>query len=85
MYNYKAIVKRIIDGDSIVLDIDLGFNMWMKNQSVRLYGIDTPEIRTKNAIEKKAGMMAKEFVENKIKSGDVVYIDSYLDKSEKIW
>jgi micrococcal nuclease len=83
MYNYKAIVKRIIDGDSLILDIDLGFNMWMKNKSTRLYGVDTPEIRTRNAVEKKAGLLAKEFVEGKLTVGDSITIDSYLDKSEK--
>ncbi len=51
MYLYKAKLVRVIDGDTIDLDIDLGFDVWLKKQRIRLAGIDSPECRTKNKAE----------------------------------
>ncbi len=45
MYEYKARVTAVYDGDTITADIDLGFGVWLKGQKVRLYGIDAPELR----------------------------------------
>jgi micrococcal nuclease len=59
LYYYKAKVVRIIDGDSIVLDVDLGFNMKLVNGNFRLFGIDAPEIRTKDLEEKEMGLQSK--------------------------
>ena len=70
MYEYNCKIVREIDGDSIILDIDLGFSHWIHNESIRLYGIDTPECRTRNALEKKAGLLAKEFVEDALHVGE---------------
>ena len=53
MYEYKAVVDRVIDGDTVDVDIDLGFGVWLRKQRVRLVGIDTPESRTKDLEEKK--------------------------------
>ena len=50
---------KVVDGDTIDCDIDLGFGVWMKNQRVRLYGINAPETRTKDLVEKEAGERAK--------------------------
>lgn len=83
MFTYKAKVDRIIDGDSIVLDIDLGFNTWLNKQHIRLHGIDTPEIRTRDLVEKQQGNLAKARVEELIKVGDSVIIKTILDKHEK--
>lgn len=63
MYTYNVIIKKIIDGDTVNVDVDLGFDVWMLGQSVRLFGIDTPETRTSDLVEKRFGLMAKEFVE----------------------
>jgi micrococcal nuclease len=67
-YEYHAKVTNVVDGDTIVVDIDLGFNVVLSNQSVRLLGVDTPESRTSDKIEKIFGLAskeyAKEFVEN---------------------
>ena len=52
MYEYKAIVDRVVDGDTIDVDIDLGFSTTLTKQRVRLAGIDTPESRTRNLAEK---------------------------------
>ena len=59
MYHYKAKLVRVIDGDTIDVDIDLGFDVWLKNQRVRLAGIDSPECRTRNKLEKTLGLAAK--------------------------
>lgn len=83
MFTYKAKVDRIIDGDSIVLDIDLGFNTWLNKQHIRLHGIDTPEVRTRDLVEKQQGNLAKARVEELIKTGDRVIIKTILDKHEK--
>ena len=59
MYEYRVKVVKVIDGDTVDIDIDLGFNTWIKNERVRIMGIDTPESRTRNKIEKKFGLLAK--------------------------
>jgi micrococcal nuclease len=61
-YEYNAKVKDVVDGDTIVVDIDLGFSVVFFDQKVRLVGIDTPESRTSNKIEKHFGLASKEFV-----------------------
>ena len=64
MFNYRCKVIKVIDGDTVDVDIDLGFGIWMKDERVRLYGIDTPESRTSDKEEKLYGLAAKEFLEN---------------------
>ena len=64
MYEYNCKIVRVTDGDSIVVDIDLGFGLWIHGERIRLYGIDTPECRTGDAEEKAAGLLAKDFVKN---------------------
>ena len=59
MWEYRAKVKRVIDGDTVDVDVDLGFGIWQNNERVRIMGIDTPESRTRNKIEKKFGLAAK--------------------------
>ena len=60
MYEYKCNVVKIVDGDTVDVDIDLGFGIWMRNERVRIMGIDTPESRTRDLVEKKFGLAAKE-------------------------
>ena len=64
MNKYNITLNRIIDGDSFDLDIDLGFGVWLKDQRLRLNGVDTPESRTSDEEEKKYGLLAKSFVIN---------------------
>ena len=59
-FYYNATLVRVIDGDTIDVDIDLGFSVWLKKQRIRLAGIDTPESRTRNKEEKVMGLAAKE-------------------------
>ena len=59
MYEYRVNVIKIVDGDTVDVDIDLGFGVWLKDERVRIMGIDTPESRTKDKVEKKFGLAAK--------------------------
>ena len=58
MYEYKAVVDRVVDGDTIDVTIDLGFSVW-KKMRVRMEGINTPESRTRDKEEKVRGLAAK--------------------------
>ena len=60
-YEYKVKITRIVDGDTMDCDIDLGFGVWLHKERVRVYGIDTPESRTRDKVEKKYGLAAKAF------------------------
>ena len=71
MYEYKCKLVKVVDGDTIDVDIDLGFGVWMHKERVRMYGIDTPESRTKDLEEKKYGLMSKEFVKSMMPIGSI--------------
>ena len=71
MYEYKATIRKIVDGDTADVDIDLGFDCWMHNQRIRLYGVDTPECRTRNKQEKAHGLLAKKYVQETLIVGEV--------------
>jgi len=62
MYEYRCTVVKIIDGDTVDVDIDLGFGIWMRKERIRLLGIDTPESRTRDKEEKKYGLAAKKYL-----------------------
>ena len=83
MYEYKATVKRIIDGDSLVLDIDLGFYMFMNETKIRLYGLDTPEMASEDPLLRLQAIMATRYLFDNLKIGDKVTIKTVLDKREK--
>ena len=84
MYEYRVKkVTGVVDGDTIDVDIDLGFNVSF-SQRVRLAGIDTPESRTKDLNEKKLGLEVKEWLKSKLKDAQDVVIKTELpDSSEK--
>ena len=67
-YEYYAEVTNVIDGDTIVIDIDLGFNVVLSKQSVRLAGVDTPESRTNDKVEKVFGLISKEYTKKFVES-----------------
>ena len=71
MYEYKCKLVKVVDGDTIDVDIDLGFGVWMRNQRIRLYGIDTPESRTSDKVEKVYGNAAKDFLVKWTDAGDL--------------
>jgi micrococcal nuclease len=79
---YGATVLKVIDGDTVDLMIDLGFNIHHKIR-VRLYGVNTPESRTKDLAEKEIGLKAKKFTEDWITGHKWVYVNTIPDKNDK--
>jgi len=59
MYEYRAKLIKVVDGDTVDVDIDLGFGVWLKDERVRIMGIDTPESRTSDKVEKVFGLASK--------------------------
>lgn len=83
MYEYRCKVLRIVDGDTIDVDIDLGFGIWIHKERVRLAGIDTPESRTRDLTEKAFGLAAKQFVKDIMPIGSQQIIKTQKDKTGK--
>ena len=63
LFHYRAVVDRVVDGDTIDVTLDLGFDIQMKGR-VRFHGINAPESRTRDAVEKQKGLAAKRYVED---------------------
>ena len=83
MHEYKCTIRRVVDGDTVDVDIDLGFDTWIHNERVRLYGIDTPESRTRDLEEKKAGLFAKDVVLHYLPEGSKQVLRTHKDKVGK--
>jgi len=83
MYEYRCKIVKIIDGDTVDVDIDLGFGVWMHKERIRLYGIDTPESRTRDLDEKKYGLIAKGWIERFMPVGSMQTLITQKDKSGK--
>jgi micrococcal nuclease len=81
MYEYSCKVDRVVDGDTIDVILDLGFDILYRCR-VRLYGIDTPESRTRDKDEKVRGKIASTFLKNSIDSGKKVVIETKLKDSK---
>ena len=79
---YGAKPLKAIDGDTIDLMVDLGFSIHFKMR-VRLYGVNTPESRTKDLAEKELGMKAKKFTEDWLVGRDWVFVNTIPDKNDK--
>ena len=83
MYEYRCKVVHIVDGDTVDVDIDLGFGVWMKKQRIRLYGIDTPESRTRDLEEKKYGLAAKKFLTGMLDDEAGITLKTHKDAEGK--
>jgi len=81
-YQYKARCVAVYDGDTITCDIDLGFGVWLRKQKIRLYGINTPELRGGTAKTKAAGRAARDRVKELILDRDIELI-TFKDKKGK--
>ena len=83
-YIYRIrLVHKVVDGDTIDADIDLGFDISLTKR-IRLAGIDTPESRTADAYEKKLGLQAKEWLKHKLENAKDIIIKTELpDSTEK--
>ena len=71
MYRYKVYVTRVVDGDTVDVDVDLGFSTILKKQRVRMMGIDTPESRTRDLEEKFYGKASKAHLESILAEGNI--------------
>lgn len=79
MYEYKVNILRVVDGDTVDVDIDLGFGVWLRNERVRIMGIDTPESRTRDKVEKKFGLAAKARLKSLL--GKSAILKTQIDRS----
>jgi len=78
MYEYSAIIRRWVDGDTVDVTLDLGFDIWYNNR-VRLLGFNTPESRTRDLEEKERGLAAKERVKELCPVGSTVTVKTTKD------
>lgn len=69
MYIYRCRINKVVDGDTVEIDLDLGFNVVLANQRVRMAGVDTPESRTTNSEEKERGILSKKKLAEKLPVG----------------
>lgn len=69
LYNYRAIVRKVYDGDTCTVDIDLGLGCWVHGESIRLYRINAPEVR---GAERPAGLRSRDFLRDQIKGKTVI-------------
>ena len=83
MYEYRCKITRVVDGDTVDVDIDLGFGVWLHKERVRLHGIDTPESRTRDLEEKKFGLIAKEQIKFFLPAGSMQTLVTVKDKAGK--
>lgn len=81
LYHYKAYVTKVYDGDTITVDLDLGMKIVMHDQKIRLYGIDTPELRGSDE-EKAKGIAARDFLRGVILHKEVI-IETHKDRRGK--
>ena len=80
MYTYKALVNSIYDGDTIRVDLDLGFGVIFSDQPIRLLGINTPELKGEQRLQ---GLASRNFVIERIPVGSHVTIQTIKDRKEK--
>ena len=80
MYEYKCKILKVIDGDTVDIDIDLGFDVVLTNQRVRMFGIDTPESRTRDKEEKKFGLLSKKYVLDRLPKGSYQTLKTEIDR-----
>ena len=84
MYRYKVSVVKVVDGDTVDVDIDLGFGMSYKKQRVRMLGIDTPESRTRDLVEKKFGKASKKHLKGILEQGGIELVSHDKGKCGRI-
>ena len=79
MHEYKAKMLRIVDADTVDVDIDLGFAVWLKSNVLDCMGIDTPESRTRDLVEKHYGNLAKNYIKDRLPVGSMFTIRTEKD------
>ena len=81
MYQYRCKILRVVDGDTVDVDIDLGFGMWMHKERVRMMGIDTPESRTSDKVEKQFGLASKNRLKELLPVGSSQVLKTEIDRN----
>ena len=76
MYQYSCKINKVIDGDTVEIDLDLGFNIVLAGQKVRMVGVDTPESRTADKEEKTRGLLSKKKLAEKLPAGSYQRINT---------
>jgi micrococcal nuclease len=81
---FHVTITKVVDGDTVDVDIDLGFSTVLKKQRVRLMGIDTPESRTRDLVEKLFGKAAKAHLKHLLSEGDITLVSHDKGKFGRI-
>lgn len=84
-YTYEAQFIRVLDGDTIKVNISLGFNMWVHDKSIRLLEVYAPETHTKDAVEKENGEKVKAFVESKLNADAHIIVQTFKPDSQDLY
>jgi micrococcal nuclease len=79
-FHYSATFRRAIDGDTVVVDIDLGMSIWRKGEALRLKGINTPEVVGAN---KAAGIAARDYLTLVLGDAKEIVIETFKDAGDK--
>ena len=79
LYHYRAIVSSVYDGDTCTVDIDLGLGTWIKGEKIRLYRINTPELRKE---EREEGLKSRDFLRGLIDGREII-IQTVKDRKGK--
>jgi len=83
MFEYRSKLLKIVDGDTIDVDLDLGFSVVLKKQRIRLYGINTPESRTRDLEEKRYGLAAKARLRELLEAAETITVKTAIDKKAR--
>ena len=83
MFEYRSNLLKIVDGDTIDVDLDLGFSVVLKKQRIRLYGINTPESRTRDLEEKRYGLAAKARLRELLEAAETIVVKTAIDKKAR--
>jgi len=79
LYHYRGFVTKVYDGDTITVDIDVGFHITMKNEKIRLYRINTPEVR---GAQKEQGIISRDWLRQRILEKEITLV-TVKDKKGK--
>ena len=80
LYEYMAEIVDVYDGDTVRADIDLGFNTWIRNESIRLFGLNAPEVR---GVERPDGLISRDFLREQLAAHERVLLRTVKDKKGK--
>ncbi|MGQ7869871.1 thermonuclease family protein [Sunxiuqinia sp. sy24] len=85
MFQYQVEIQRVVDGNTYDIDIDLGLNIWVRNERIRLYGVDTPEVYgvRKDSEEYALGKATSDFVKSLIRKGSLAIVETIKDTKGK--